>query len=581
MALARSPRRYAKQKLPVSRLLEARVAAPLMALAILVVLVLVPIGFMFVVSIRPGDGGLFTLDPYIRAFTSPGFARIMTHTLILAGGSALIALPVAFGFAFLTERTDMPLRHAMYTLMFIPMSTPVFATTLGWVLLLGPRAGTLNQYLRLLTRSDAANGPFNIFSLEGMIFVQALTMVPTMWLFLISVLRNMDPALEDASAASGANRWQTVTRISAPLVRPGAAAVLIYFFITGLESLELPLALGPTAGIEVLSTKIFFTLNPAANQGLDYAVPAVFGVIALVTGLGAIGLYLYLIRSPFRYAVVTGKGYRPKLISLGRWKHLALGAIGLYMLADVVIPLAMMAYTSLLRFYVPPVAESAVYFKWTLANYASILSYRFYGQYFVNTIIVVVGAATLTMLLVSFIAWAVVRFPSRLSQLVNFLSLVPLAVPGIISTTALFLMFIGTPLYGTLPLLTLAFTARFLAFGTRLMHAAQIQIHRELEEASLASGAGMIRTFFRINLRLLAPAFVNGWLWVLVHSAKDFSVALLLASAGTNLLANRIFGSFGGGSYTRASALMICLIAFNVVLVMAGRRWISRSARNT
>ena len=579
MALAKPPPHHVSRA-KWGRLFEARWALPLAVLLFLSLLVLVPIGFMFAVSIRSADGGLLTLDAYARAFSSPNFASILGNTLIFAAGSAVLALPIAFAFAFLTERTDMPLRNAMYTLMFIPMSTPIFATTLGWVLLLGPRAGTLNQYIRLVTGSDATDGPLNIFTMQGIIFVQVLAFIPTMWLFLISVLRNMDPLLEEASAASGASRWQTLRRVTGPLVRPGVLAVLIYFFISGLESLELPLALGPTAGIEVLSTRIFFTLNPAANQGLDYAVPAVFGMVGLLMGLGGIGLYLALVRTPSRYAVVTGQGYRPKLIRLGPWKYVALAAIGAYMLADVVIPLAIMIYTSLLQFYVPPVEETFGLLRWTLDNYHDVFSYRFYGQYFVNTLIVVVGAATLTMVLVSVIAWVVVRFPSPLSQLLNVIAFLPLAVPGVISTTAFLLMFLGTPLYGTLFLLTLAFTARFVAFGTRLMHAAQLQIHRELEEASLTSGVGMLRTFVYVNLRLLTPAFVNGWLWVLVHSAKDFSVALLLATASSNLLANKIFGAFTGGGYTRASALMVCLIAFNLVLVIAGRRWIARQAKD-
>jgi iron(III) transport system permease protein len=153
----------------------------------------------------------------------------------------------------------------------------------------------------------------------------------------------------------------------------------------------------------------------------------------------------------------------------------------------------------------------------------------------------------------------------------------PLAIPGLISTLAFFLLFIGTPIYGTLLLLLLAFTARYLAYGTRLMHAAQLQIHRELEEASLMSGAGVIVTFVRINLRLLVSAFVNGWLWVLVHAAKDFSVALMLGSASSLLVGNVIYGAYTSGRFPQASAMMVSLVLFNLaVVLLVGRRWIVR-----
>ena len=181
------------------------------------------------------------------------------------------------------------------------------------------------------------------------------------------------------------------------------------------------------------------------------------------------------------------------------------------------------------------------------------------------------------MLLVSFIGWLVVRRPSRLTDLINVVAFMPLAIPGVISTLALFLMFLGTPLYGTLILLTLAFIARYLAFGTRLMHSAMLQLHQELEEASHASGAGSLQTFCRITLRLLTPAFLSGWLWVLVHAAKDFSVALLLASAGSALVANLIYESFIGGHFNESAAMLVVLITFNLILVIAGRKFIGKS----
>ena len=262
----------------LSELLDFRLAGSLLVLALLAILVVAPLIFMVLASFRPAGvlpmaPGTFTLSHYIQAFSAADSWPTIRNTLLYAGLGVLFALPLAFGFAFLTERTDMPLRNAMYVLMFIPMSTPVFATALGWVLLLGPRGGTINVYLRLLTGSDAAEGPFNIFSLEGLIFVHVLGIVPTMWLFLTAVLRQMDPSLEEAALASGASRWQVLRTVTAPLMRPGVAAVAIYFLLSGLESLELPLALGPTAGIDVLATKIFSASSPPPTWGSTMAFP--------------------------------------------------------------------------------------------------------------------------------------------------------------------------------------------------------------------------------------------------------------------------------------------------------------------
>ena len=564
------------------RLRQFRQPGALSVLAVLVVLVIVPLFFMVLASFRPEgllplDPGPFTVSPYLEAFTGADFRPIIRDTLLYAGLGVLFALPIAFVFAFLTERTDMPLRNSMYVLMFVPMSTPVFATALGWVLLLGPRGGTVNVYLRTLFGIDSGEGPFNIFSMTGLVFVHVLGIIPTMWLFLTAVLRQMDPALEEAALASGASRWQVLRTVTAPLMRPGVAAVGIYFFVTGLESLELPLALGPTAGIELLSTKIFFSLLPSADLGVNYGIPAAFGMLGLAMGVLGSLIYIRLVRQTSQFAVITGKGYRPRLIALGRWKYVALSALALFILMKVVLPFAILLYASFLRFYVPPVLEFASDMRWTLLHYTRLLDYRFFGSYFVNTLIVAVEAATLTMLLVSFIGWLVVRRPSKLTDLINVVAFMPLAIPGVISTLALFLMFVGTPLYGTLILLTLAFVARYLAFGTRLMHSAMLQLHQELEEASQASGANNLQTFIRITLRLLIPAFLSGWLWVLVHAAKDFSVALLLASAGSVLVANIVYEAFIGGHFNESAAMLVVLITFNLIFVVAGRKVIGQS----
>ena len=548
-------------------------------LIVLGVLVVIPLLIMLVASVRPAGvmpfgSSVFTFQGYAQAYGGSDLLPIIRNTLIYAGLGVVFALPIAFGFAFLTERTDMPLRNAMYVLMFIPMSTPVFATALGWILLLGPRGGTINVYLRALIGSDAAEGPFNIFSLPGLIFVHVLGMVPTMWLFLTAVLRRMDPVLEEAASAAGAGRWHTLRTITAPLMRPGVAAVAIYFFLSGLESLELPLALGPTAGIELLSTKIFFSLASTADLGVNYGIPAAFGLLGLLMGVAGTILYHHLVRRASDFAVVTGKGYRPRIIELGGWKYLALGVIGLFVIVKVVLPFAVLLYASFLRFYVPPIAEYLPDIKWTVLHYERLFDYRFFGRFFVNTLIVALLAATLTMLTVSFIGWLVVRHPSPLSKAINLVAFMPLAIPGVISTLALFLMFVGTPLHGTLALIMLAFLARYLAFGTRLMHSAVLQIHKELEEVSHTSGAGSFQTFWRITLRLLFPAFMNGWLWVFVHAAKDFSVALMLASAGSVVVANVIYESFVGGHFNSSAAMLVVLIAFNLLFVIAGRKWI-------
>ncbi|MFN0074493.1 MAG: ABC transporter permease [Chloroflexota bacterium] len=547
------------------------------SIGLLVLMVIVPIGVMAIASLRPPQTlpfeGSLILSNYTDVFGHPSTPALFRNTIVFAIGSLLLAMPIAFSLAFLTERTDLPGRNAFYSLMFIPMSVPVFATALGWVLLLGPRAGTINEWLRIILNLNTQEGPINVFSLGGMIFVQAIGMVPSMWLILISVLRRMDPSLEEAAAAAGAGRMRTLTHVTAPLMAPGLLAIAVLYLVVGMETLETPLALGRTAGIDVLATRVYEMLH--TTQGFAYGPPATLGMSGLILGLIGISGYLYFLRRANKYAVVTGKGYRPRMITLGAWRWPAVCGVGLYMALAAVIPFAVLVVTSFQQFYQPLVPDVRII--WTLNNYQELLDYRFFGQYFVNTIVVSAIAATVTMLFVTFIAWQLVRWPSRLTQLVNALAFLPLSVPAVISGLAFFLLFIGTPLYGTIALLVLAYTARFIAYGTRLMHAAQVQIHRELEEAALTAGVGQLVTFLQINLRLLLPAFMNGWLWVLTHAARDFTTALVVAGGGVLLASNVIFDRFANGRFPLSAAMMVALVMFNLTAVFIGRKWIGRT----
>lgn len=545
----------------------------------LIGIVVIPIIVMMLASFRPAgtlplEAGEFTAAAYQRTFVGAGIGRVLLNTVIFSVGAVVVALPFSVALAFLTERTDLPFRRAIYVMMFVPMSIPVFATALGWVLLLGPRAGLINISINWALGREPSDGLLNIYSMYGMIFLQALALVPSMWLLLAGVLRNMNPSLEEAAATSSVGRISTFRRVTFPLMRPGVAAVVIYYFIHTIEVLELPLAIGPNAGIEVLSTRIFYAVMPAGSHAPDYAVAASIGMVAL--GLGVTGMFLYswLTRRASAYAVVSGKAYRPNRISLGAWKWPALAGIFCYLSLKVFLPLGVLLYASFLRFYQPPRLSGQV---WTLDNYRNLLVYRRFGQYFVNTIIVSVIAAAFTVLLAGLVSWFVVRYPSPLTKFLNIVAFMPLAIPGIISTLAFFLIFVGTPLYGTLILLSLAFTSRYLAYITRLMHAAQLQVHKELEEAAQASSVPPWRGFLHVNFPLLRPAFMNGFLYVLVHSARDFSVALLLATAGSLLTGNVIYDAFVGGGFPSAASMIVVLVAFNMTIVMLGRRWVMRA----
>ena len=547
---------------------------PVLLSLVLLGMVGAPLIVLAIASLRPpnalpfADAG-WTLSNLRTVFLEADTYSLLHNTFVYAAGSLALALPLAFCLAWLVERTDLPGRHVLYTAMFVPMVIPPFAVAIGWIFLLNPNNGLLNNWIRDVLALDLMRGPFNIYSVWGMIFVTGLLSVPSMWLMFLPLFRNSDPRLEEAAATSGAGRLQTLVRVTVPLMAPGVLAVLVYFTVIYIEIFEIPLALGLTANYPVLSTKIFLLVNAEEIGEVAYAIAAAFGMMFVIIGVVLMGLYLFAVRLSARFAVVTGKGYRPGLVKLGAWKYVALGAIGAYFLLAVLLPFLILLWTSLLPFYRTPSLRALDLL--TIANYTKIFQQREFLLALQNTVIVAAAAASVSMLLASLISWFVVRRPGWLSRSLAVLSFTPLAIPAVVLALAILLLYKGTPIQATLSILILAFATRYLAFTTRVMHAAQLQIEKSLEEAGLVATARPITTFALINLRLLLPALVNGWVWVVAHAVRDFTIPLFMAFANTLMLANLIFLYVGAGRQGMYTAYMVVLIVMVVVIAFVAR----------
>ncbi len=562
----------------VRRQIFADAVLPWVALIAVALLTVVPLVAVLLTSVRPQNvlpldlRPEFTLEYYPRVFANPATYLLLWNTFKYAITSIAIALPLALFFAWLINRTDLPGRGWLYSLMFVPMVVPGFLVAIAWVQLAGPNAGALNVYLRDIFGLEG-RGPLNIFSISGMVFVTVISSVPSIWLLLLGLFRNMDPALEDAAATAGANRFSIMRRITLPLLRPGIVTVLILYLVFMIEFFEIPLILGLTAGYRVLSVQIYLNTTQTDMEGLPiYGLAATYAVIALTLGVVLIALYLYVVRRQEKYAVVTGKGYRPAIVKLGKWKYPCLALFGLYLFLDVVLPFFIIAWTSFQPFYRAPSFEGFKTF--TLENYQLLLGGRGVTEMLINSAIVPTASACATMLLATLIAWLAVRRPSPLTRTINALTFLPLAIPAPVIGLALIVVYLRVPLpiYGTLWILIIAFTTRYLAYSTRLMHAAQLQIDKSLDEAAYVSGAGHFSSFFRINVRLLMPAFIDGWIWVFAHAIRDFTLPLYLASGTSAVIANKVFRHYTTGDYQIASTFMVLLFVIVVIIAMITRR---------
>ena len=510
-----------------------------------------------------GELDQFTLKYYSDLLLQAGLIGPLMNTVYFALGSALLATLIGGGMAWIVTRTDAPLRGLGYFTAFASFGTPFILYTIGWLLVLG-KAGPVNFWLRTLL--DQSGAVVNVYSLWGMVFVESLLWSPLVFLMLTASFRSMDPSLEEASSVCGAGLWHTLRRISLRLMLPALFAVVLLVFIRAFESFEIPALIGLPGDVRVLTTSIFLD---AQRMPPSYGSAGAFSVLLMVIVAAALYCYFRVTRETSKYHTITGKGYRPRVIALGRWRYVASFALLLYTLLLLVVPFLIVLWASLLPFYMQPSLEALS--KLTLRNYNTALHFDKIVLAVKNSLILGLASASVVMALTSLASWILVRSRVRGRWLLDLLTTFPLLFPGIVMGLAIlrFYLIVPVPVYGTLWILLIAFVTRYVPYGIRYTHAGLLQLHKELEEAAYASGASWFNCMRRITFPLLTPSLLGGWVFVFLISAKELSMSILLVSPSTPVVSVAIFELWENAQVGELAAFGILWTAILVSVAVA------------
>ncbi|HEX9741526.1 MAG TPA: iron ABC transporter permease [Nitrospiraceae bacterium] len=551
---------------------------------VLTPMVLLTLG-SFSTAALPTDISLSELgfDNYVKVWTDPSTYALFSNTFVYVVGSTAFGITLATTLAWLVERTNIPGKVWIYAGVPMTLVLPGLLQAMAWVLLLSPRIGFINQFL--IETLGLPMEPINIYSLGGMIFVEGLRLVPTAFLMLVPLLRSMDPALEEAAAMSGAAPQSTLRKVTFKLMLPGLLAVVIYQFITAFEVFEVPGILGMPADIYVFSTKIYalhrsVTVEPAFGEA--NALSMIYLVVAVV----ATYLYSRVIARSEKFTIVTGKGYRPRLVDLGRWRWPAVSLVVLFLLATIILPFFVFLYVSFLPWIQQPSWEA--FGMMTTEYYVEAFKDEFIGLSVWNTFLMTVVTSTAVVVLSFLISLVVVRSRFWGRRLLDQMAFMPHAIPGIVMAVAFLWVFInadnlGIPIYGGIWAVTIAFTVSYIAYGTRAMNAAILQIHKDLEEAAYVSGAVQWRTMWRVFYPLMVPTFVGVWIWVMLHAVRAASLPLILTEGPENqVLAVLVWNLWdeGGGGVQMVAVIGVVMILVLMAITMAFRAFGFGSGRH-
>jgi iron(III) transport system permease protein len=522
-------------------------------------LVLSPLVYLVWRGLTTGKG--FGLSNITAAYSVAGTPEMLLNSILFAGGSALVSTVTGTALAFFCVRSNAPLKPLLYAASIVPLIVPGILYTISWVYLIGGNVGVIQKMFRAVGMGSVVP---DAFSLPGMILIDGLHLSPLVFLLMYAAFRSTDPSLEESAMMSGATVPQTVTRVTLPLVRPALLGAVLIMVVRGLESFETPAVLGMPSGTWVFTSRIYDALH---TYPIKYDQASIYSLSLLLITVAGLLLVQHMNRRSERFQTVTGKGFRPRTLDLGKWRWPVSVGFVLYFIIAVIAPLLILLWMSLLPFYQTPGINALG--SLTFSNYAELFHTRGVTQSIKNSVILALTSATAVMLFTAIISWIVLKSQFRGRRLLDLLASFPLAMPGLVLGVSLIFIYLRSPLpiYGTLLILFIAYVTRYLPYGMRYSGSSLAQVGAELEESAKMSGATWRDTFQRIVLPLMAPGLVAGWIYVVVVSVRELSSSILLYSQNTRVMSVTIWEFWQNGQTGVLAALGVCMVVALMALV--------------
>jgi iron(III) transport system permease protein len=535
----------------------------------LIVLIVLPLASLLWGSVAEEKGP--TLDFFQRAVSSRLYVTALINSLILGAWTGLFSVVIGVPLAWAVARTNLPFKGFVRFTASLSYLSPPFLTAIAFVNLFSPNAGLINAFLR-----DVVGAPwlvFNIFSMTGLVLVTVLHTFPYVYLLASSALQSVDASYEESAQILGAGKLRTALSITGPLVAPAILSGALLAFVNAIALFGSQAIIGLPGRIFTLPTRIYALFDYPPQYGLASALSLIFVAITVAA------LYLqraYLARRS--YVTMSGKGIRPQLVDLGSGRWLLFGFCVLVFIVAILLP-----YAALIAVSVSKSWGLAFWKNLTLANYHFVLfEYDVTRRAIVNSLILAIASATIAALLGAMIGWIDLRTKIPGRRLLDYIALIPLGLPGIVMAVALiqFWLRMPVPLYGTLGILLLAYTARYIPLGVRAANTALRQVDPSLEESARILGASWGMTMREITLPLIRPGLFAGWILVFVPAIQELSASILLFSSDSMTLAVAVYNLYETGYVEPVSALAIVNMAIIGAAIWVANR-LSGTKRDT
>ncbi len=487
------------------------------------------------------DGGA----AFTRMLALPRFGQTLITTVVLAIGSSVIAVVVGTGIALCAAHLPRPLRPVGQILPLLPLLVPSVAAVTGWMFLASPTVGYLNVLLRMLPGLDGlSEGPLDVYTVTSIVLITGILLSSFAYLFAYTALQDMGQEPEEAAAACGATPLRALFTVTIPLLRPAIVFGAGVVFLLGMGQFVVPLLLGRTRGIDVLTTEMF-------------RLGAALGLPILIAGLMFVFFQKLAVGEQRRFVVVSGKSrYQPRATSW--W---AVVALAVYALVTSILPLLALIYVSLSPFWTARFSLANL----TLYNYRSVLSSPVLTQAIWNSVAAAVAGVVIVIALGLACAFALLqssRVPRPIRAVIDLLANLPLAIPASLMGFGLLFAYTGPPipLYGSLSVLIVTYVTLMFGYATRLQFVTLVGLGQEFREASSTCGAGPIRSFFRVILPMARKGMAATAALTFVLLFHEFSASMMVRSPSTQVIGSVMYDVWAGGTYPEMAVLALIMV---------------------
>lgn len=541
----------------------------ILAIVVLLVLVVNPLVRLLLVSFQDSEGA-FTLANYASAYGRSRHIDALLNSLVLGVSAASLCLVFGVPMAWALSRTDMPWKGLIWISILGTFIIPPYLGAVGWILLAGPNAGWLNRAFVALTGADS--GPFNIYSMPGLVLVIACYSFPYVFVFTKSALDLVSSEMEDAANILGAGNLRTTLSITLPLALPAIIGAFILVFLEAIALFGSPALLALPGRFHVVTTQLwqFFEFPPRVGVASAYAMP-LLGITVLLFWLQR------RIISRKGYVSLTGKGGERRPVALGRWRWPMLAFCLAVCTLSFFMPMVVIVQAATAKAW----GRGFSLDNFTLDNlYFTIFENNLTRDATLNTFTYAGSASIIAIVLSLCIAYAVNRnlVGKRLGNTLSFLTMAPFVIPGIVLAIGFYAAYANPPfaLYGTAWILILAFATRFLPIAYTNSSAAIRSINPELEDAVRILGGSRFTAIWRVVIPLLKRSLAGAFILVFIPATRELSAAIFLYSIDTQVLSVLLFDKSDEGNFEMLASIGLILVVITVALILIGFRLMGR-----